>query len=275
MREIVLHLLITGMALLFSAALFFAAYRFGYFVELKSRRGKSGWIALFASFGIFLSIQLFFIPIALGGIQRLFSDFPLDTRLKGWVNLASIFAVGFAVYAYYFCRKKQLSWFSSEGALKSVSLGIFSWILAFPMIVAITQLLTVVLSDWFGFDLTEQLAVRQVKSVLPYPFLLTATVLTVVVVVPMIEELLFRGFLQEALISWMKPWRAIVVTSVVFALFHFSISQGINNLLILSSLFLLSCMLGFLKERQGSLWAPVGLHATFNAISLVQILAMQ
>ena len=63
-----------------------------------------------------------------------------------------------------------------------------------------------------------------------------------------------------------------MIASLIFAAFHFSTSQGLNNIELLVSLFVLSCFLGFLYERQESLLASMALHATFNAISILAIL---
>jgi uncharacterized protein len=64
---------------------------------------------------------------------------------------------------------------------------------------------------------------------------------------------------------------SILLASLIFAFFHFSYSQGIDNIEVITSLFVFSCFLGFVYERQQSLWASVGLHALFNAISVVLI----
>jgi membrane protease YdiL (CAAX protease family) len=94
----------------------------------------------------------------------------------------------------------------------------------------------------------------------------------VIGIVPVLEELLFRGFLQGAFRRFFSVRTAILFSSFIFALFHFSLGQGVNNMTILVSLFILSLFLGFLKERQGNLWGSIAMHMTFNAISVAMIL---
>ena len=81
-------------------------------------------------------------------------------------------------------------------------------------------------------------------------------------IVPIFEEMLFRGFLQSTLRSATGPWTAIIVTSVFFALVHWP------NYTHMPALFLLSCGFGYAYERSGSLFRPILMHALFNSISI-------
>jgi membrane protease YdiL (CAAX protease family) len=96
------------------------------------------------------------------------------------------------------------------------------------------------------------------------------------VVAPIAEEIFFRGF---ALTAWQRslgPGRAIVRSTILFTLAHVVAIQGTDfaNALALiavgaGSRVPVALALGWLYVRRGSLWAPIGLHATFNAILLV------
>lgn len=104
---------------------------------------------------------------------------------------------------------------------------------------------------------------------------LWATVVTVVcvtVVVPLLEEVFYRGALQQsfaraidgALSPRRAAWASIVITSVVFAFMH----VGSADWHALPGLFVLSVALGVARERTGALWAPFAMHAMFNAINV-------
>ena len=96
------------------------------------------------------------------------------------------------------------------------------------------------------------------------------------VVAPIAEEVFFRGF---ALTAWQRslgPGRAIVRSTILFTLAHVVAIQGtdFSNALALiavgaGSRVPVALALGWLYVRRGSLWAPIGLHATFNAVLLV------
>jgi membrane protease YdiL (CAAX protease family) len=70
----------------------------------------------------------------------------------------------------------------------------------------------------------------------------------------------------------MKKSLAIVFSSICFSAFHFSFSQGIGNISLLFSLFVFALFLGFIYERQGSLFASISLHMTLNIVSVARIL---
>jgi membrane protease YdiL (CAAX protease family) len=70
----------------------------------------------------------------------------------------------------------------------------------------------------------------------------------------------------------MIPKKAIIFSALCFSLFHLAPSQGIGNISLVASLFLFALFLGFIYERQASLFASIGLHMTFNAVSTVRIL---
>ncbi|MHC4881569.1 MAG: lysostaphin resistance A-like protein [Planctomycetota bacterium] len=82
-----------------------------------------------------------------------------------------------------------------------------------------------------------------------------------VLIVPVFEELLFRGFLQTSLRSVSgKPWVAIVLTSLFFSVLHPPTH--------IPALFMLSCGLGYAYERSGSLFRPILMHVFFNGFSV-------
>jgi hypothetical protein len=117
----------------------------------------------------------------------------------------------------------------------------------------------------------DQTAVRFVKMTLEHPpyFLLAA--LSVSVLAPLIEETLFRGFLQSFIRKHLGSTQAIWITATCFSLFHFSLDQGVGNIPIIGSLFCLALFLGFLYEKQRSLLASITLHATFNTFSILNL----
>jgi membrane protease YdiL (CAAX protease family) len=96
------------------------------------------------------------------------------------------------------------------------------------------------------------------------------------VIAPVAEELLFRGF---ALTAWRRTAGtrgAIIRSSVVFVLAHvlFVGGEGFREAASLAFVAGLARVpvalaLGWLYVRTGSLWGPIGLHATYNAILIV------
>jgi membrane protease YdiL (CAAX protease family) len=95
---------------------------------------------------------------------------------------------------------------------------------------------------------------------------LVAAGVVAVLVAPLIEELLFRGFLQAFLAQHVGERAGLVGSSLVFASLH-----GRAGLPIL---LLLSLCLGWLQQRTRCLWVPVSLHALHNGLSLALELAL-
>lgn len=155
--------------------------------------------------------------------------------------------------------------------LRDFLFGSMSWLICYPVVLFLGQLLGLAIEELFHPAPVDQLAVKNVKIATGNPMLFALTFVATVTVVPAVEELLFRGFLQNWLRRHFSFSGAIVITSLIFAAFHFSTKQGVLNIELLPSLFLLSCFLGYLYERQSSLWASIGLHATFNFISALAI----
>jgi len=85
----------------------------------------------------------------------------------------------------------------------------------------------------------------------------------IVFMAPLSEELLFRGFLQKFLEEhWQDITRAVLVTSLFFALIHL-------NPFWLIQIYVLGIMLGYLAWKTGSIWAGFILHAINNFVALM------
>jgi uncharacterized protein len=86
--------------------------------------------------------------------------------------------------------------------------------------------------------------------------------LAVAVLVPLVEELFFRGALFTPLLRGASAFVAVGTTSVAFALAH---AEPRNW----APLVLVALVLGELRRLSGSIWAGVALHAAFNAATLL------
>ncbi|MES2430502.1 MAG: type II CAAX endopeptidase family protein [Bacteroidota bacterium] len=79
------------------------------------------------------------------------------------------------------------------------------------------------------------------------------------------EELFFRGVIQNFLVKWTKrPVIAIVITSIVFSLIHFSFYLFISR-------FILGYALGLLFHKSKNIWVNTFAHFMNNFLALVQL----
>lgn len=96
--------------------------------------------------------------------------------------------------------------------------------------------------------------------------------LSLVILPPLIEEILMRGFLYSGLKKGLGLTRAAFITSVVFAIAHLQFGSGAPLLWTAAiDTFLLSLILIYLREKTGGLAAPVGLHALKNLVAFLSI----
>ena len=147
-----------------------------------------------------------------------------------------------------------------------------TWVLAVPITVIVEQLADIVVYALFGLENYEQEAVRYLKAALNSPSRLTAALLLILGAAPLIEEFLFRGLLQTWVKKYLGVKAAILIASLAFALFHISPAHGVGNISLVPSLFTFSCFLGFIYERQQSLYASITLHMVFNCVTTLRIL---
>jgi membrane protease YdiL (CAAX protease family) len=71
------------------------------------------------------------------------------------------------------------------------------------------------------------------------------------------EEVLFRGYMQRRFLARWKPWTAIVVTSVIFAIYH--VMPHVMGLA-----FVMGIWLGYMAWRSGSVLPGMCCHALVN-----------
>lgn len=83
---------------------------------------------------------------------------------------------------------------------------------------------------------------------------------TLVVLAPIAEEVLFRGYLYGKLRKTTPLWVAIFVTSVIFGFVHFQWNVGID-------VFALSVVACILREVTGTIWAGILLHMIKNGLA--------
>ncbi len=74
---------------------------------------------------------------------------------------------------------------------------------------------------------------------------------------PIVEEVLFRGYLQSALMQRFSSWSAILLTSVAFMLIH-------GPLILWPIYFLHSVLLGWIRARSNSVKAAILFHMLTN-----------
>jgi membrane protease YdiL (CAAX protease family) len=97
----------------------------------------------------------------------------------------------------------------------------------------------------------------------PQLYLIIAIFVLSVVLVPIFEELVFRGLFQSFFRSYVhNPWAAMALSSVLFVMLHANKEHW-------PVLFVLSMAMGYAYEKSGSLFRSIFIHAMFNASAVI------
>ena len=141
-------------------------------------------------------------------------------------------------------------------------------LLAISPVVTVAVVVTMSAGEFFGgedfaiprhseLDLLQQYQQPQLRLLI---------VVVTVLIVPVFEEMLFRGLFQTVLRNMLvNPWPAIAISSLIFAIVH-PIWQH------WPALFILAACLGYSYEKSGSLFRPIFIHSFFNAASVAMTL---
>jgi len=90
-----------------------------------------------------------------------------------------------------------------------------------------------------------------------------AIAVSTIVLVPLAEELFFRGLVQSMFRRWLgRPWLAMLLTAAIFALIHVPMWEAQGALLVLG------LGLGYNYERTGRLLPAIVMHAAFNGVNV-------
>lgn len=94
------------------------------------------------------------------------------------------------------------------------------------------------------------------------------TFVSLVVLPPLAEEIVFRGFIYTTLRKPLTPVIAGLITSVLFGIGHLA-EGGSGGPLYIAGIqtFTLSLVLVYLRQKTGNLWASIVLHASNNLIA--------
>lgn len=143
------------------------------------------------------------------------------------------------------------------GASKAWAAGSGLWLLCLPLLFGLSVVWQWILLQWRG-EMLSQVLVGYFEDASGAPLAVAA--LLGIVVIPFLEEVIFRGLLQSALVSRLGARRGVILTALLFALLH-----GLSSFVPVLALALL---LGELRQRTGSLWASYAVHLFHNGLQI-------
>jgi len=219
----------------------------------------------------------------LQGWQKIFRDH-LVMSIGAVVTMAAMMFLAHV----HFARRLKGFGLNIRTIVKDFFMGFVNLLATWPiMMAAITMTMFVAKLIWgaeYEMQQHEQLELITEYPQLPLRIMI---VFVAVVIAPLLEEMLFRGFIQTTIRSILDlrfsnfdcrfntenrqprignrqsvtAWPAIAASSVFFAIMHADPGHW-------PALFVLGVCLGYSYEKSGSLFRPIFIHLFFNASSV-------
>ncbi len=221
------------------------------------------------------SIPLF-MPVIYAGIWILLSAFAATLSFKageglsevnqqflGYLALAIIdigLIVSLLAFAYvHFARRLKGLGLNPKTIIKDIPAAVINYVCVLPLVIAAVLIVTYI-GGLLNFEFEQNKGLEDIMSFPQLHFKILMLFFTIIIA-PVFEELLFRGFFQSMLRGYTKkPWTAIFLTSAIFATLH--------PMTHWPALFILSCCMGYAYEKSGSLFRSIIVHAIFNGINV-------
>lgn len=222
------------------------------------------WAILF----VFLAFNLIPIPFTLliGSLGDWVYQNPVlvDMNYLGQVqlhpiadNLTSIFSMTALIAFILWRMKKRNIDLNDLGSLDIRQKDVFLGTLLLAMFIALEEIYMWIL----GIEMPEGF----ITFMLSEPIILS--LISVIIIAPIAEEFLFRGFLYSQLKrTKMGSWGAITLSSFLWTVIHFQ-----YEILILIVLFVFGMFLGYVRMAYNSLSLPIILHAMNNTFAFFMV----
>ncbi|MBD2194084.1 MULTISPECIES: CPBP family intramembrane glutamic endopeptidase [Calothrix] len=217
-------------------------------------------------------LQVFVIGFFLMGqvfIPLLFSLLPIefaggDVRFQAFSVLLRYVLVALGALLVLYVSIKRFFplpefWFNFNFRGNWFLWGFGGYCAALPIVVVVSLINQQLWQGQGGSNPLLQLALESQDSVALGLFFVTAAIAA-----PFFEEILFRGFLLPSLTRFLPVWSAILISSLLFAAAHLSLSE-------ILPLTALGIVLGVVYTRSRNLLAPMLLHSLWNSGTLLSL----
>ncbi len=223
---------------------------------LIERSWNGEQVAIFAA-GFFISMN--FVPVA-------FLALGLSGKQEALLASTILAAIVQIIIVRHISQQREETWGKDFGMdrknLKRAALALIICIVTLPIIAQASTFYQLLLEKHFHISLNNQEIVQQiVKS---QAWVKIGLTLTTILLVPLCEELLFRGVLFPYLTRKIGLTASIIAVSAIFAIAHLHLPSAL-------AIFLLSTVLCLAYWRTGTLWVSIAIHALFNSTSLLML----
>lgn len=217
-----------------------------------------------------LIVGFFFIAqIALPLLLGIFQINPINSslRIKSLYVLGTYLAMAIGgIGVLYFSIKPFLpfpeDWFKFKLKDNWFIWGFGGYLTALPLVLLVSLINQQIWQGQGGSNPLLLLALQAQDQVALIIFLVTSSIAA-----PVFEEIMFRGFLLPSLTRYLSVNQAIILSALIFAVAHLSLSEVLP-------LATLGTVLGIVYTRSRNLLAPILLHSLWNSGTLISLFVL-
>lgn len=221
-------------------------------------------IAVYLGSQFVASLLILVVPVAVGVTSA-----NLDSWLNGSVGQFVFIALieAFVLLMLWWLLRLKKSSFTDIGLawprLKDIGLAVVGFGVYFVIYVVIAVLAKAIFPS-LDLEQEQQIGFHTTQA----SWELILVFISLVILPPLVEEILARGFLYTGLKSKWPTWAAVVVTSAMFAVAHLQFGSGAPLLWVAAiDTFILSLVLIYMREKTGNLGASIALHMLKNGLA--------
>lgn len=235
-------------------------------LHAKHEGRRSQWWAI-VKYPLFVIASFFASAFIIGVVLQIISVLGISFGRYGTgpvfntITATSVYLVAFAIIfgAPYVIKRSKIS-------RKTLGLTrLMSWtdiglaplgFVAYAILSTIAVAIVAAIFTGFSADQLQDVGFKALTDRTGYILAFT----TLIVIAPIAEEMLFRGYLYGKLRGQVPIWVAMIVTSIVFGAVHGQWNVAIDT-------FVLSMVMCGLREITGSIWAGILLHMIKNTVA--------
>lgn len=209
-------------------------------------------------------LEACFLLVFLLGIEFMFSILVYDTKgltgigpdeIDGVIMVLSNAVLFTAMLHYKGLSYKELFHSSAAQSISKTLLLILPVLLLLPGLEIVLDFLNSWLEAWQPVPAGQKKIFDQMMGNGVHSFI------TVCLVAPVLEEMLFRGIILRSFLHQYSRWIAILASSCLFGLAHMNIYQFLCATII-------GVLSAWLYEKTRSLWPCIALHAGSNGVAI-------
>ena len=221
--------------------------------------GEITWQVLIVGF---FFVGQFVLPLLLGIVGLNIAGAALRIKALYILFTYILMAIG-GIGVLYYSIKPYLplpeDWFKVKLFDNWIFWGFGGYLLAIPAVLLVSLINQQIWQGQGGSNPLLYLALQAQDKVALFIFFVTASIAA-----PVFEEIMFRGFLLPSLTRYLSVSTAIVVSGLIFAIAHLSLSEVLP-------LTTLGIILGVVYTRSRNILAPMLLHSLWNSGTLLSL----